>query len=175
MRINLINYKKAIMSEQLTKTFDKDKLLLMYENSDALGKKNLESIFGSDLFAPYTTELLEFVKTACKNQGLDFETDIPYKTPVNGHQKALNAMAMMLIGAKEIRGDWEPDWDNSSQAKYFPYYNMTSSGLGFSDTGYVCWVTFTSVGSRLCFPTKQQSDKFGKMFFPITKDFLTLK
>ena len=46
---------------------------------------------------------------------------------------------------------WTPDWSNSNQPKYVPYFNMGSpSGSGFSYCDYDFWLTNSDVGSRLC-------------------------
>jgi hypothetical protein len=76
--------------------------------------------------------------------------------------------------AKAIRGDWEPDWVDYNQKKWFPIFYMVSSGSGFDFSNSVCHFgySFTSVGSRLCFPNEEMSDHFGKQFIEIHKKHL---
>lgn len=50
---------------------------------------------------------------------------------------------------------WEPDWSDSSQDKYQPYFWIKAdkkrpSGFAFSSSDYVSWLTYSAVGSRLC-------------------------
>ena len=42
-----------------------------------------------------------------------------------------------------------PDWDNSNEAKYYPWFKMGSSGFRYDD--FVDWHALSVVGSRLCF------------------------
>jgi hypothetical protein len=70
---------------------------------------------------------------------------------------------------------WKPDWTNSSEGKYYPWFKMgSSSGVGFSFHGYDCWHTISRVGSRLCFKSSELAEYAGKTFESIYKDFLTL-
>jgi hypothetical protein len=50
---------------------------------------------------------------------------------------------------------WEPDWSDSSQNKYQPWFwpkadKKRPSGFGFSGAACDYWRTLTFVGSRLC-------------------------
>ena len=75
--------------------------------------------------------------------------------------------------AKAIRGDWEPDYTDFNQKKWFPYFYLSAgSGFGFSGSTYGCGDAGTTVGSRLCFPMEEQSDHFGHQFLEIHKTHL---
>lgn len=73
---------------------------------------------------------------------------------------------------------WLPNWNDSSY-KYFPWFEIDASeenpsGVGFSDTGYVNWVTITSVGSRLCFLSRELALYAGEQFAELYKDFILI-
>lgn len=70
----------------------------------------------------------------------------------------------LSIIATALRGEWKPDWSNHNQKKWYPYFEHTKSGVGFSGTDYDYWNSITSVGSRLCFPTAELAEYFGKEF-----------
>jgi hypothetical protein len=76
------------------------------------------------------------------------------------------------IVTKAINQDWVPDWNNPSQYKYWPWFNL-SSGFGFSYSGSDCAYAHSVVGSRLCFESREKSDYAGKQFLEIYKAFLT--
>lgn len=64
----------------------------------------------------------------------------------------LDAAKIRLI-TKVFNEGWEPDWSNSNQIKYIPYFKI--SGVGFSISDYDIWIANSGVGSRLCFKSKE--------------------
>ena len=75
---------------------------------------------------------------------------------------------------KAFNEGWTPDWTNSSQYKYYPWFKMGSpSGVGFSSHVYASWIARSGVGSRLCFKSSDLAIHAGKLFEEIYKDFLT--
>ena len=79
---------------------------------------------------------------------------------------------MLKMVAKAINQGWVPDWNNSDQKKWWPWFNL-SSGFGFSDSCYYYGLASTAVGSRLCFETEEKSDYAANQFMEIYKEFLT--
>ena len=80
-------------------------------------------------------------------------------------RQAMIAHAKLVIIAKAINGDWVPDWTDSSQWKYYPWFKMgSSSGVGFSYDGCDDWDTGSSVGSRLCFKSSDLAKHAGQLF-----------
>ena len=77
--------------------------------------------------------------------------------------------------AKALNEGWTPDWTNSNETKYHPYFLMGSpSGGGFSYHDRGSWLTSSSVGSRLCYKSRDLAIYAGKQFTDIYEDFLTL-
>lgn len=83
------------------------------------------------------------------------------------------AYKKLKIIAKAINQGWKPDWNNTNQQKWWPYFNL-SSGFGFSFSGFGYGRAFASVGSRLCFESEAKANYAGQQFLSIYKDFLTL-
>ena len=80
--------------------------------------------------------------------------------------EALNKEYSQQNGLKKT---WEPDFTQPNQWKYFPWFEVKADskrtgGFGFSYTDYDLWHTFTSVGSRFCFPTSELAIYSGKQF-----------
>ncbi|ODS87271.1 MAG: hypothetical protein ABS44_11685 [Chryseobacterium sp. SCN 40-13] len=74
-----------------------------------------------------------------------------------------------------LNEEWKPDWTNSSQTKYFPWFKMgSSSGSGFSFHDYDNWLSNSTVGSRLCFKSRELAEYAGKQFTEIYKEFMTI-
>jgi hypothetical protein len=135
-------------------------------------KKILESTFKPETFKKtHFTDLKTFDDccVACGTSEKKFEETL----------KKLNlqpdtiAYEKLKIIIKAINQDWIPDWNNSSQYKYWPWF-VLSSGFGFSGSDCCYDGTSTAVGSRLCFESREKSDYAGKQFQDIYKDFLTI-
>lgn len=85
------------------------------------------------------------------------------------------AMVILSIIVRALNEGWTPDWKDSNQCKYYPYFVAKGAGFGFSDTCYVYWCTRASCGSRLCFKSRELAEYAGKQFESIYNDFLTVK
>ncbi|WP_407497459.1 hypothetical protein [Elizabethkingia meningoseptica] len=76
---------------------------------------------------------------------------------------------------KALNEGWTPDWSDSDQYKYFPWFNMgSSSGAGFSCGDFDLWFTSSNVGSRLCFKNRDLAKYAGQQFESIYKEFMTI-
>lgn len=82
------------------------------------------------------------------------------------------AYKKLKIIVAAINQGWVPNWNNTDQKKWFPWFNL-SSGFGFSRTYYGYDCTFTYVGSRLCFESREKAEYTGTQFQELYKDFLT--
>ena len=77
---------------------------------------------------------------------------------------------------KVFNDGWEPDWTNSSEYKYYPWFKMDgSSGSGFAYLDCAYWLANSNFGSRLCFKSRKLAEYAGTQFEDIYKEFLTLK
>jgi hypothetical protein len=111
---------------------------------------------------------------ACKKLGIlelvpDFST-LPekYRASIYAHYK-------LMIIADALNEGWIPDWTNSREYKYYPWFEMGSpSGVGFSCDGYDLWYTLSGVGSRLCFKTAELARYAGKQFEELYKEYFVL-
>jgi hypothetical protein len=110
---------------------------------------------------------------ACKVINLDATKVIPnFSLFPESDREAMIAHAKLVVIAKAINGDWVPDWNNWNQYKYYPWFEMGSpSGGGFSYYVYVDWATTSSVGSRLCFQTRDMAKYVGKQFEDLYKTY----
>ena len=59
-----------------------------------------------------------------------------------------------------------PDFSNSRQYKYFPWfvYNKDAAGFVYANTNYAASNTYAHIGSRLCFKTANRARQFGEKF-----------
>lgn len=74
----------------------------------------------------------------------------------------VEAYAELCRRAKAARGEWQPDWSNGDQKKWYPWFEYTPSGFVVTVTIYYYHFTNASVGSRLCFPTREMAKAFAE-------------
>jgi len=98
--------------------------------------------------------------------------DSPGGTPDEIAYKKLKLITRVANTDPVTGKTWTPDWKNTDQKKWFPIFNL-SSGCGFADSTYDYDYSDTSVGSRLCFETKEKSDFIAKQFIKLYTDYLT--
>ena len=65
---------------------------------------------------------------------------------------------------------WTPDWNNTNQYKYYPYFDMRSSG--FSNSHYATWTSHANGGSPLVLKSEKLSNYTGTQFNSIYKEYL---
>ena len=83
------------------------------------------------------------------------------------------ATQKLVIIVKALNEGWKPDWNNSNEYKYWPYFDMRSaSGFGFSHSLYAYWNTNTNVGSRLCLKSSELAKYAATQFIEIYKESL---
>jgi len=103
-------------------------------------------------------------ENACTKENID-PTALPDVSmiPEEFRKPIINAYKLLII-FKAINNGWRPDWSKSSQWKYYPWYEVLSSGFGFSDSGYYYVITHAAVGSRLCTNTSEKALYIAEQF-----------
>jgi hypothetical protein len=107
---------------------------------------------------------------ACKKLGID------QGAPMTGLileelKKPIIAAYKLMVIYMAINNGWKPDWSNYNQGKYYPWFEVLSSGFGFSGSSFGYILTITCVGSRLCTDTLEKALYIGKQFETEYKDF----
>jgi hypothetical protein len=104
---------------------------------------------------------------ACKAIGID-----PDSINLPGLTDDELAYRQLKIIVKAINDGWTPDWSNTNEAKWFPWFRVLPSGSGFSGSNSLNYCGFTFAGSRLCYETKAKSDYAATQFSDIYQKFL---
>ncbi len=117
-------------------------------------------------------ERLQTYEDCCIELNIDPQAQLPYDKPMNDVEISINAYAKLIVICKAFNEGWIPDWNNSNEAKWYPWFQKNSSSFGFSFTGYGSWYSCTSVGSRLCLKTKTITEHVGKKFEKIYNEYL---
>ena len=109
---------------------------------------------------------------ACKALGISSDIKIDVSQLSESEQKYFIANYKLMIIARALNAGWIPDWNNSSERKWYPWFRMSGFGFSFSDCDD--WRTSTDCGSRLCFKSEKIADYAGKQFESLYRDLLTL-
>ena len=125
---------------------------------------------------------MRMIKTfegACKVLGHDPVKVLPKVTGFpKAHQKALLATAKLVIINEALnfqdngKKKWVPDWDNTSEGKYYPWFWMDSPGFRLYGVNYTD--STTTVGARLVYRTRALAEYAGKQFASVYKDLMLL-
>ncbi len=118
------------------------------------------------------TDRVKTFEDACKVLNLD-----KVKIGIGGLDEdapSIVAYTKLVIIAKALNEGWKPNWSDSNEYKYVPWFKE-KSGFGLSYDVYDGWVTFTAVGSRLCYKSRELAEYAGKQFADLYNEFLTIK
>lgn len=92
------------------------------------------------------------------------------------HRKHAIADFKLIIIAEVLNEGWTPDYTNYDEYKWFPYFDVDAdkerkSGFGLSC--HVCdyWLSHSTVGSRLCYKSRELAKYSGETFIEIHKDY----
>lgn len=84
------------------------------------------------------------------------------------HLKALIALNKLFTIARAWNeaDEFEPDFSDLNQDKWFPWfkYKKDIAGFVFAGTDYTAMYTNVGIGSRLCFKSSARAAQFGKQF-----------
>lgn len=112
-------------------------------------------------------------EAACKALKLNPKKCLPdFSSFPKQHHTGMIAHAKLVIIAQALRENWKPNWKDSSQYKYYPWFYM--SGSGFSYAGYGGGASDSSLGSRLCYQSSEVARYAGKQFIKLYKEYFTL-
>lgn len=150
-----------------TLELQKQKALDAYETGSKKEKNFLEKLYGKKVFLKEVTERIKTVADILEDNALTQEQLDKMFANTPEHFKH-QFIAELLC--KSLNEGWIPNWDDSSEGKYYPWFKMSSSGFRFDDFG--CWRAISHVGSRLCFKSRKLAEYAGKQFEDVYKQFM---
>lgn len=116
---------------------------------------------------------------ACKALGIK-----PTLPDVSGlpeqHQQAIIAHYQLVIIAQALNEGWQPNWNDSNQYKYTPWFNVKATaknpaGSGLSSDDFGNGYSFTCVGSRLCYKSREVAEYAGKTFKKLYEQYFLIQ
>ena len=160
-------------NKQLTISGNKAKELYANSNDNSF-KQLLEENFGKEFFIPKKlTDYIKTFKDVCNHMEINYNAWLERYSDLDKDTIAYEKLKLIV---KCFNEGWVPDWENSSQYKYFPYFCMGgASGVGFSFCGYDNRITASDVGVHLCLKTTELSTFVGKTFENEYKEWMIIE
>ena len=123
------------------------------------------------------TDRIKTFADVCEELGLDANKVLPHPDPQSEDEVATNAFVKVTLIAKALNEGWKPNWEDSSEYKYYPWFDMrgTAAGSGFSLSNYGCSHAPAGVGSRLCFKSSELAMYAGQQFQAEYQELFVLK
>lgn len=116
-------------------------------------------------------ERIKTVEDVLSDNGLTREQ---FDEQYEGLEEDEIAYRILKLLAKSLNEEWMPDWSDSNEYKYYPWFEMRGSrGFRFIDNAY--WHSDSGVGSRLCFKTRELAEYAGQQFQPVYEQFMTIR
>jgi hypothetical protein len=137
-------------------------------------RKILEETFGIDYFKKTDWKDFRTFDDLCRatgTTGVDFNN----KWTGEGFDPSTIAFERMKILTKAYNQDWPFDIFNTNQRKWYPWFEVLSSGFGFSPSYCHYAYSITYVGSRLCFESEEKANHAGRTFIKLFQEFITAK
>ncbi len=141
----------------ITATKPSDKAIIAeYTSGDNNVRAALEKLYGKKMFAIKATEPKDIMSQV--NSFADILKIT--KTSQAAFDKKFKHLApdtytyeQMKLFTSVLNQGWVPDYGNSSEYKWFPYFkfNSSTSGFGFTDSGYDCDYAHSCTAARLVF------------------------
>ncbi len=150
-----------------------ENLIHAYKNGSNEIKTFLNDLVPDVDLCPNIMDRVKSFEDACEVLGLDPVKCLPCIDHCQSEDyAAITAFAKISIIRGALNEGWKPDWANSNEYKYYPWFKH--SGVGFSYGDYATSSANSSVGSRLCYKSRELAEYAGKQFIDLYKQFLTL-
>lgn len=134
---------------------------------------NFNTQTGEITFKEKPKTVFERIKTmedVYRDQNIDVAT---FESSCAGLTEDETAYKKLKLIAQSLNEGWTPNWDDKTETKYIPWFEMGSSGFRFYDCAY--WVTYSAVGSRLCYKSSDLAKHSGNQFLDIYEKYMLIK
>lgn len=153
-----------------TLKIEESKAREIYRTATGELKTILEESFGKDFFNQKITDRIKnMIDVVEEYERLYGKVSLP----MNGRdkqEKSINAFYQIQIISAVLNEGWVPNFNNSSEYKYYPWFEKKASGWVFYVCGCVCG--YSGVGSGAVYKTSELAEYVGKQFLDIYQDYL---
>lgn len=142
----------------------------LYKTASPEFKQALEDTFGKEFFSGKITDRIKTYEDACKELGVAPQLEITLKE-LGFTLDEINLRKIKII-TEALNEGWKPDWNDSNQYKYYPWFKMSSGGFVFDGTYCDRSDAFAGNASRLCFKSLELAKYAGKQFTKLYSDYI---
>lgn len=114
-----------------------------------------------------------YFEQACKELGITNALPEVSILPER-NQKAIQAFYKLSVIIQCVNEDWEPNWQDWEERKYYPWFDVLPAGLGYSRNTAVASLTLAGIGSRLCYKLPNLAKEWGNKLVPLYEDLLLI-
>ena len=173
------NGENVLVGTYRNKLAAEQEVLTLTEDNNELDEDDSEDAV--TVFDFYTEEVeeaprVESYEEACERVGVEPLTEERIKAlelrPDEVARKKLEVIAAAL------NDGWSPDWNDTNQCKYYPYFYIeprkhgAHAGLSFAAASNAASNTIARFGSRLCFNDPETARYAGKQFTELYEQLL---
>lgn len=166
-------YKNKLAAEQEVLTITEDNNELDEDDADNEDAVTVFDFFTEEVEdAPRVTSYEE----ACERVGVEPLTEERIKAlELRPDEVARKKLEVITAALNE---GWSPDWNNTNEYKYYPYFYIesrkhgASAGLSYANTYSAASHTGALLGSRLCFHDHETARYAGKTFAELYEQLL---
>jgi hypothetical protein len=154
---------------------DEKKARKLFKTAPTEFKETLIDTFGKDFFSENITDRIKTFEDALEESPCsDNARNLLQYNGIDKDMIGAQSLLKLTIISRALNEGWVPDWSNSKEPKYYPWFEWKkgSSGLSFNDCAYSS--TSAYVGSRLCYRTAELAEYAARQFESIYRDFLTI-
>jgi hypothetical protein len=124
------------------------------------------------------TNKVKTFEDACKVLGLD-----PNDLPIVEHlpekdRRSIVAYYKLTIIVRALNEGWETDFSDYTQSKYWNWFrldNGAAAGFASAGTPFAASAAAATVGSRLCFKSRELAEYASRQFIDIYNEYLLIK
>lgn len=166
-------YKNKLAAEQ--------EVLAITEDNNELDEDDVDSEDAVTVFDFYTEEVEEAPRVksyeeACERVGVEPLTEERIKAlELRPDEVARKKLEVITAALNE---GWSPDWNNTDEYKYYPYFYIeprkhgASAGLSSANAVHAASYTPAYIGSRLCFHEPDAARYAGRTFTELYEQLL---
>lgn len=145
-------------------------------------ESEMKKMFGEEVFKSNVMDRVKTFEDACRELNID-----PVKWLEENETNKMDAHVLaylkLCIIAKALRGSWKPNWANTDEWKYYPWFKIVPAVVGNASFGSelgvsvlysssVASLSNASFGGALASETEEIAIYFGKQFAEIWKEYL---
>lgn len=141
-----------------------------HSKADAKGKELLEDLYGKETFNQKITDKIKTFDDVLDWHGIKNDTWQSVTKLLTADEVAYKQVKLI---AECLNEGTVMNAHDRTQYKYYPWFEVSPSGVGFSYSGYGHWYANSGVGSRLCYKTKELALYAAKQFEDIYIELIT--